>query len=128
VVPGLSPCRINGPKGFTVVGIAMDEGEVRRRALTKSFDVDGQKLPMNYPILPAPQRPTNSAVSRLPQQFPDLRDGKIVTKFRLKRKKNSPRPSSRNSKGTRACSEHDFQKKADLAFEDLKKRLPESGR
>src|SRR5690242_8309421 len=59
------PCRVEipwliamqnkyGPKGFTVVGIAMDEEgkSVVAPFLDKErFDVDGQKLPMNYPIV-----------------------------------------------------------------------------
>lgn len=59
------PCRIEipwliemqekfGPKGFTVLGIAMDdEGKpvVAPFVASQKFDVGGQKLGMNYPIL-----------------------------------------------------------------------------
>jgi thiol-disulfide isomerase/thioredoxin len=43
-----------GPKGFTVLGIAMDEeGKpvVAPFVAKERYDVQGQKLPMNYPIL-----------------------------------------------------------------------------
>jgi thiol-disulfide isomerase/thioredoxin len=43
-----------GPKGFTVVGIAMDEegkSVVAPFVAKERYDVKGQKLPMNYPIL-----------------------------------------------------------------------------
>ena len=59
------PCRIEipwlidmqnkyGPKGFTVLGIAMDdEGKsvVAPFLAKERFDVNGEKLPMNYPIV-----------------------------------------------------------------------------
>ena len=59
------PCRVEipwliemqdkyGPKGFTVLGIAMDEeGKpvVAPFAAKERYDVNGQKLPMNYPIV-----------------------------------------------------------------------------
>src|SRR5882724_5733344 len=59
------PCRVEipwliamqnkyGPKGFTVVGIAMDEeGKpvVAPFVAKQRYDVSGQKLPMNYPIV-----------------------------------------------------------------------------
>jgi thiol-disulfide isomerase/thioredoxin len=43
-----------GPKGFTVLGIAMDEeGKpvVAPFVAKERYDVNGQKLPMNYPIV-----------------------------------------------------------------------------
>jgi len=43
-----------GPKGFTVLGIAMDEeGKpvVAPFVAKERYDVGGQKLPMNYPIV-----------------------------------------------------------------------------
>jgi len=43
-----------GPKGFTVLGIAMDEeGKpvVAPFVAKERYDVQGQKLPMNYPIV-----------------------------------------------------------------------------
>ena len=59
------PCRVEipwliemqdkyGPKGFTVVGIAMDdEGKpvVAPFVAKERYNVNGQKLPMNYPIV-----------------------------------------------------------------------------
>ena len=59
------PCRVEipwliamqdqyGPKGFTVLGIAMDEeGKpvVAPFVAKERYDVSGQKLPMNYPIV-----------------------------------------------------------------------------
>lgn len=59
------PCRIEipwliemqqkyGDKGFTVLGVAMDEegkSEVAPFVAKERFDVNGQKLPMIYPIL-----------------------------------------------------------------------------
>ena len=59
------PCRVEipwliemqdkyGPKGFTVLGIAMDEegkSVVAPFAAKERYDVNGQKLPMNYPIV-----------------------------------------------------------------------------
>ncbi len=43
-----------GPRGFTILGVSMDEDG--KKAIDpflekERFDVDGQKLPMNYPIL-----------------------------------------------------------------------------
>ena len=59
------PCRIEIPwliemqgkysaKGFTILGVAMDEegrSEVAPFVAKERFDVNGQKLPMSYPIL-----------------------------------------------------------------------------
>lgn len=59
------PCRIEipwliemqqkyGDKGFTVLGVAMDEegkSEVAPFVAKERFDVNGQKLPMSYPVL-----------------------------------------------------------------------------
>lgn len=59
------PCRVEipwliemqnkyGPKGFTVLGIAMDEegkSVVAPFVAKERYDVNGQKLPMNYPII-----------------------------------------------------------------------------
>jgi len=59
------PCRVEipwliemqdkyGAKGFTVLGIAMDEDGkpvVAPFVAKERYDVDGQKLPMNYPIV-----------------------------------------------------------------------------
>ena len=43
-----------GPKGFTVLGVAMDEegkSVVAPWVAKERFDVNGQKLPMSYPIV-----------------------------------------------------------------------------
>ena len=43
-----------GPKGFTVLGVAMDEegkSVVAPFVAKERYDVKGQKLPMNYPIV-----------------------------------------------------------------------------
>jgi cytochrome c biogenesis protein CcmG/thiol:disulfide interchange protein DsbE len=59
------PCRVDipwligfqnkyGARGFTVLGMAMDDGgkkDVEPFVRDERFDVDGQELPMNYPIL-----------------------------------------------------------------------------
>lgn len=59
------PCRVEipwliamqekyGPKGFTVLGLAMDEegkSVVAPFVAKERYDVNGQKLPMNYPIV-----------------------------------------------------------------------------
>jgi|SRR5689334_2705106 len=54
-IPGLIDMQNKyGSKGFTVLGIAMDdEGKsvVAPFLAKERFDVDGQKLPMNYPIV-----------------------------------------------------------------------------
>ena len=91
------PCRVEipwliamqnkyGPKGFTVLGIAMDEegkSTVAPFLDKERFDVDGQKLPMNYPILLG----TDDAADKFggilgyPSSFVISRDGKIITKF-----------------------------------------------
>jgi cytochrome c biogenesis protein CcmG/thiol:disulfide interchange protein DsbE len=88
------PCRVEipwliemqekyGPKGFTVVGIAMDdEGKsvVAPFVAKERFDVNGQKLPMNYPILVG----SDNAASRFggllgyPTSVLISRDGKQV--------------------------------------------------
>lgn len=91
------PCRIEipwliamqhkyGPQGFTVVGIAMDEegkSVVAPFVSKERFDVEGQKLPMDYPILIG----TDDAADKFggilgyPSSFLISRDGKVVTKF-----------------------------------------------
>jgi thiol-disulfide isomerase/thioredoxin len=91
------PCRVEipwliamqnkyGPKGFTVVGIAMDEEgkSVVAPFLDKErFDVDGQKLPMNYPIVLGTDEAADKfgGILGYPSSFLISRDGKIVTKF-----------------------------------------------
>ena len=91
------PCRVEipwliamqnkyGPQGFTVVGIAMDEdgkSAVAPFLAKERFDVDGRKVPMNYPILLG----TDDAADKFggilgyPSSFVISRDGKIITKF-----------------------------------------------
>jgi len=91
------PCRVEipwliamqnkyGPKGFTVVGIAMDEEgkSVVAPFLDKErFDVNGQQLPMNYPILLGTDEAGDKfgGILGYPSSFLISRDGKIVTKF-----------------------------------------------
>ena len=91
------PCRVEipwliamqnkyGPKGFTVVGIAMDEegkSAVAPFLDKERFDVDGQKLPMNYPILLGTGEAADKfgGILGYPSSFLISRDGKIVTKF-----------------------------------------------
>jgi len=91
------PCRIEIPwmidyqkkyadKGFTVLGVAMDEegaSAVAPYVKNEKFDVDGQKVSMNYPILLGNDDlaakfggiiglPTTSVISR---------DGKVVKRI-----------------------------------------------
>jgi cytochrome c-type biogenesis protein len=91
------PCRVEipwliamqnkyGPKGFTVVGIAMDEegkSAVAPFLDKERFDVDGQKLPMNYPIVLGTDEAADKfgGILGYPSSFLISRDGKIVTKF-----------------------------------------------
>ena len=91
------PCRVEipwliamqnkyGPKGFTVVGIAMDEegkSAVAPFLDKERFDVDGQKLPMNYPIVLGTDEAGDKfgGILGYPSSFLISRDGKIVTKF-----------------------------------------------
>jgi len=91
------PCRVEipwliamqnkyGEKGFTVVGIAMDE-EGRTAVAPflekERFDVGGQQLPMNYPILLGTDEASDKfgGILGYPSSFLISRDGKIVTKF-----------------------------------------------
>src|SRR5882762_4868141 len=84
------PCRVEipwliamqnkyGPKGFTVVGIAMDEEgkSVVAPFLDKErFDVDGQRLPMNYPIVLG----TDEAADKFGTKFQGLKSEDELTK------------------------------------------------
>src|ERR1700716_3042534 len=90
------PCRVEIPwliemqqkyeaKGFTVLGIAMDEEGKRAVApfLTKErFNVNGQKFPMNYPIVIGSDDVADKFGGLLgyPTSFLISRDGKIVKK------------------------------------------------
>ena len=91
------PCRVEipwliamqnkyGDKGFTVLGIAMDEEgkSVVAPFLEKErFDVGGQQLPMNYPILLGSDEASDKfgGILGYPSSFLISRDGKIITKF-----------------------------------------------
>jgi len=91
------PCRIEipwliamqnkyGSKGFTVLGIAMDEegkSAVAPFLEKERFDVEGAQLPMNYPILLGTDEAADKfgGVLGYPSSFLISRDGKIVTKF-----------------------------------------------
>jgi len=91
------PCRIEipwliamqtkyGPKGFTVVGVAMDdEGKsvVAPFIEKERFDVDGQKLPMSYPILLGSDDAADKfgGILGYPTSFLISRDGRIIQKF-----------------------------------------------
>jgi thiol-disulfide isomerase/thioredoxin len=91
------PCRIEipwliemqakyGPQGFTVVGVAMDdEGKsVVAPFLEKErFDVNGQKLPISYPILLGSDDAAEKfgGILGYPTSFLLSRDGRIIEKF-----------------------------------------------
>ncbi len=91
------PCRVEipwlidmqakyGDKGFTVVGIAMDdEGKsvVAPFVDKERFDVNGQRLPMSYPILIGNDEASDKFGGLLgyPTSFVISRDGKIVARF-----------------------------------------------
>ena len=91
------PCRVEIPwliamqskyasKGFTIVGIAMDEegkSVVAPFLERERFDVGGQQLPMSYPILLGTDEASDKfgGILGYPTSFLISRDGKIVTKF-----------------------------------------------
>ncbi len=91
------PCRVEipwlidmqakyGAKGFTVVGVAMDdEGKsvVAPFVAKERFDVNGQQLPMSYPILLGNDDASNKfgGILGFPTSFLISRDGKQVTRF-----------------------------------------------
>jgi len=91
------PCRIEipwliamqtkyGPQGFTVVGVAMDdEGKsvVAPFIEKERFDVDGQKLPMSYPILLGSDDAADKfgGILGYPTSFIISRDGRVIQKF-----------------------------------------------
>src|SRR5208282_6318597 len=75
-----------GPRGFTVVGVAMDdEGKsvVAPFVAKERFDVNGQPLPMDYPILLGTDEAADKfgGILGYPTSFLISRDGKVVTKF-----------------------------------------------
>jgi cytochrome c biogenesis protein CcmG/thiol:disulfide interchange protein DsbE len=91
------PCRIEIPwlidmqakyadKGFTVVGVAMDEegkSVVAPFVSKERFDVNGQQLPMSYPIWLGSDEAGEKfgGILGYPTSFLISRDGKVVTKF-----------------------------------------------
>ncbi len=91
------PCRVEIPwlidmqakyasRGFTVVGVAMDEegkSVVAPFISKERFDVNGQQLPMGYPILLGTDEAADKfgGILGYPTSFLISRDGKIVEKF-----------------------------------------------
>jgi thiol-disulfide isomerase/thioredoxin len=91
------PCRVDipwliefqnkyGARGFTVLGMAMDEGgkkDVDPYVKDERFDVDGQKLAMNYPILIGNDDVGDSfgGLLGLPTSVLISRDGKKIKTF-----------------------------------------------
>jgi thiol-disulfide isomerase/thioredoxin len=91
------PCRVEIPwlidiqkkyasRGFTVVGVAMDdEGEkvVAPFVAKEKFDVNGQQLPMSYPIWIGSDDAADKfgGILGYPTSFLISRDGKLVQKF-----------------------------------------------
>ncbi len=91
------PCRVEipwlidmqakyGARGFTVLGVAMDdEGKsvVAPFVAKERFDVNGQQLPMSYPILIGNDDASNKfgGILGYPTSFLISRDGKQVTRF-----------------------------------------------
>ena len=91
------PCRVEipwlidmqakyGPKGFTVIGVAMDdEGKsvVAPFVAKERFDVNGQQVPMSYPILIGTDDASNKfgGILGFPTSFLISRDGKEVVRF-----------------------------------------------
>src|ERR1700690_412751 len=91
------PCRIEIPwlidiqnkysaRGFTVVGVAMDdEGKsvVAPFLAKERFDVNGQQLPMSYPIWLGTDEAADKfgGILGYPTSFLISRDGKIVAHF-----------------------------------------------
>ncbi len=73
-------------KGFTVLGVAMDEegkSAVTPFLAKERFDVNGQKLAMNYPIVLGNDDVSDKFGGLLgyPTGFLITRDGKVVKKF-----------------------------------------------
>lgn len=91
------PCRVEipwlidmqakyGPKGFTVIGVAMDDdgkSVVAPFVAKERFDVNGQQLPMSYPILIGTDDASNKfgGILGFPTSFLISRDGKQVVRF-----------------------------------------------
>ena len=90
------PCRIEmpwmiefqekyGPKGFTVLGLAMDdEGKsaVGPYIEKERFDVDGRQMAVNYPILLGTEAVADQfGLFGMPTSVVISRDGKITKRF-----------------------------------------------
>jgi thiol-disulfide isomerase/thioredoxin len=91
------PCRVEipwliemqqkyGPKGFTVLGLDVDdEGKsvVATFVANERFEVNGQKLPMNYPVALGNDAVADKFGGLLgyPTSFLVSRDGKIIKKI-----------------------------------------------
>ena len=78
--------RKNADKGFTILGAAMDdEGKsvVEPYVQKTEFDVDGEKLKMNYPIVLGTDDLTSKfgGLIGLPTTIVITRDGKIAKRF-----------------------------------------------
>jgi len=91
------PCRVEIPwlidmqaqyasRGFTVIGVAMDD-EGRSAVVPfidkERFDVNGQQLPMRYPILLGTDEAADKfgGILGYPTSFLISRDGRIIAKF-----------------------------------------------
>ncbi|HEV8384147.1 MAG TPA: TlpA disulfide reductase family protein [Candidatus Acidoferrales bacterium] len=75
-----------GSRGFTVVGLAMDdEGKsvVAPWIAEKRFDVNGSQMPVNYPILLGNDKVADQfgGLIGLPTSVLISRDGKIIKRF-----------------------------------------------
>jgi cytochrome c biogenesis protein CcmG/thiol:disulfide interchange protein DsbE len=91
------PCRIETPqlitlqnkyadKGFTILGIAMDEegkSVVAPFVAKQRYDVAGQQLPMNYPIVIGNDAAADKfgGIFGYPTNYLVSREGKIVKRF-----------------------------------------------
>jgi peroxiredoxin len=75
-----------GSRGFTVLGVAMDESSnatVQLYAEEPQFNVDGQKMAMNYPIVLGSEDASLKFgnIGSFPTSFVISRDGKIVREY-----------------------------------------------
>ena len=75
-----------GPKGFTILGVDVDDegkGVVAHFAEKERFDVNGQKLPFNYPILTGNDAVADKFGGLLgyPTSFLISKDGKQIKKI-----------------------------------------------
>jgi cytochrome c biogenesis protein CcmG/thiol:disulfide interchange protein DsbE len=75
-----------GSRGFTVIGLAMDEegkSVVAPWIEQKRFDVNGSQVPVNYPILLGSEKVADQfgGLIGLPTSLLISRDGKIIKRF-----------------------------------------------